>query len=107
MGEFVMTDDVLRTARGMIGQRIAELEARMPRLAPSAISKRMDAIRAMAADHGLAALEGLADYGAHHAMLPGHRRSTRECLAHMDEALASERAADREAILAVIALRIH
>lgn len=102
-----MTDDVLRAAKELIGRRIAELEAHMPRLAPSAISERMDAIRNMAADHGLAALEGLADYGAHHALLPGHRRSTRECLAHMDEALISERAADREAILAAIALRIH
>lgn len=102
-----MTDDTLRNARAMIGDRIAELEARIPRLAPRAISEKMDAIRCLAAKHGLAALEGLADYGAHHALMPGHRRSTRECLAHMDEALASERAADREAILAALALRLH
>ena len=31
----------------------------------------MDAIRSLAAEHGLAALEGLADYGAHHALMPG------------------------------------
>lgn len=102
-----MTDDTLRAARAMIGERIAELEARMPRLAPRAISEKMDAIRAVAAQHGLAALEGLADYGAHHALMAGHRRATRECLAHMDEALASERASDREAILAALALRLH
>ncbi|WP_118858174.1 hypothetical protein [Sphingomonas mesophila] len=102
-----MTDDRLRSARTSIGERIAELEARMPRLAPRAISQRMDAIRALAAKHGLAALEGLADYGAHHALMPGHRTATRECLAHMDEALASERGADREAILAALALRLH
>lgn len=100
-------DDELAKARKQIGARIAELETRIVRLAPEVISEKMDAIRALAARHGLAALEGVADYGAHHAMLPGHRRSTRECLAHMDEALASERAADREAILAAIALRIH
>ena len=105
-----MTDDTLRNARAMIGDRIAELEARIPRLAPRAISEKMDAIRCLAAEHGLAALEGLADYGAHHALLPGHRRSTRECLAHMDEALLADPGAaahDREAILAALALRLH
>lgn len=102
-----MTDETLRAARGRIGERIAELEARMPRLAPQAIRERMDAIRSLAAQHGLAALEGVADYGAHHALMPGHRRSVRECLAHMGEALASDRPADRESILAAIALRIH
>ena len=105
-----MTDDTLRNARAMIGERIAELEARIPRLAPRAISAKMDAIRCLAAEHGLAALEGLADYGAHHALMPGHRRSTRECLAHMDEALLADpnaAAHDREAILAALALRLH
>lgn len=105
-----MNDDMLRNAKTMIGERIAELEARMPRLAPRAISDRMDAIRAMAARHGLAALEGLADYGAHHALMPGHGQSIRACLEHMDEALDSDPAAaahDREAILAALALRLH
>ncbi len=102
-----MTDDTLRTARAMIGERIAELEARVPRLAAHAISAKMDAIRCLAAQHGLAALEGLADYGAHHALMPGRLAATRECLAHMGEALASERAADRESILAALALRIY
>ena len=102
-----MADDKLASARTMIGERIAELEARMPRLAPRAISEKMDAIRAMAAEYGLAALEGLADYGAHHAMMPGHARTTRCCLEHMDEALNSQSAADREAILASLAIRFH
>ena len=66
-----LASDPLRTARPLICERIAELEARMPRLAPRAISRKMDAIRSMAAAHGLAALEGLADYGARHAILPG------------------------------------
>ena len=102
-----MARDELTRARTMIGARIAELEARMPRLAPRAISERMDAIRSLAAAHGLAALEGLADYGAHHALMPGHRRATRECLSHMGEALVSDRASDRESILAALALRLH
>lgn len=105
-----MTDDTLRNVRAMIGDRIAELEARMPRLAPRAISEKMDAIRSLAAAHNLAALEGLAGYGAHHALMPGHCQSIRACLEHMDEALLADPAAaahDREAILAALALRLH
>jgi hypothetical protein len=105
-----MTDETLRNARTLIGRRIAELEARIPRLAPRTISKKMDAIRGMAAEYGLAALEGLADYGAHHALMPGHGQSIRACLEHMDEALEADPACaahDREAILAALALRLH
>ena len=105
-----MTDETLRTARAMIGERIAELEARIPRLAARTISQKMDAIRCLAAKHGLAALEGLADYGAHHALMPGCSQSIRACLEHMDEALLADPAAsahDREAILAALALRLH
>ena len=97
----------LSIVRTRIGERIAEIEARMPRLAQSSISRKMDAIRAMAAEHGLAALEGLADYGAHHAMMPGYAQATRACLEHMEEALTSERAGDRESILAALAIRLH
>ena len=99
--------DSLSSARMMICERIAEIEARMPRLAPLAISKKMDAIRCMAAEHGLAALEGLADYAAHHALMPGHRQATRACLDHMGEALASDTPRDRETILAALAIRMH
>ena len=99
--------DSVRTARALICERIAELEARMPRLAPMTISKKMDAIRCMAAEHGLAALEGLADYAAHHAMMPGHRQATRACLEHMGEALASDSQRDCETILAALAVRLH
>ena len=92
--------DSLNIVRIRIGDRIAEIEERVARLKP--------AIRAMAAEHGLAALEGLADYGAHHALMPGHVAATRACLEHMDEALMSEDAAhDRESILAALAVRIH
>ena len=105
-----MTDEMLRNVRNIIGERIAELEARVPRLAPRTISEKMDAIRCLAAEHGLAALEGLADYGAHHALMPGRGQSIRACLEHMDEALLADPAAaahDREAILAALALRLH
>ena len=102
------TIDSLETVRDRIGERIAEIEARMPRLAPRAISQKMDAIRAMAAAHGLAALEGLADYAAHHAMMPGGRQATRCCMEHMSEALGSSNPAhDRETILAALAVRLH
>ncbi len=98
----------LNMVRNRIGERIAEIEQRMPRLAPLAISQKMDAIRTMAAEHGLFALEGLADYGAHHAMMPGCQSATRACLEHMGEALDSADAAhDREAILAALAVRLH
>lgn len=98
----------LSIVRTRIGERIAEIESRMPRLAPHRISEKMDAIRAIAAEHGLAALEGLANYGAHHAMMPGHAQATRACLDHMGEALTSnDPAHDREAILAALAVRLH
>ena len=98
----------LNHVRSRIGARIAEIERRMPRLAPQAISDRMNAIRAMAARHGLEALEGLADYGAHHAMMPGYAVATRSCLEHMTEALDSrDPAHDRESILAALAVRLH
>ncbi len=100
--------DPIELIRQRICECIAEIETRMPRLAPQAISRQMDAIRAMAAEHGLAALEGLADYGAHHAMLPGRVQATRACLARMDDALVSgNRASDRESILALLAVRLH
>jgi hypothetical protein len=100
--------DSLNIVRMRIGERIAEIEERVAGLKPVDICAKMEAIRAMAAEHGLAALEGLADYGAHHALLPGHIAATRACLDHMDEALMSDGAAhDRESILAALAVRIH
>lgn len=100
----------LNIVRRRIGDRIAEIEQAMPRLAPQIISAKMDAIRSLAAEHGLVALEGLADYAAHHAMMPGCREATRSCLEHMEEALdgeAANAAHDRETILASLAVRLH
>ena len=99
--------DSLNMVRARIGERITEIEERMARLKPTDICAKMEAIRAMAAEHGMAALESLADYGAHHALLPGHVTATRACLEHMDEALTSEHAEDRESILAALAIRFH
>ncbi|QNN64935.1 hypothetical protein H9L12_12080 [Sphingomonas rhizophila] len=103
-----MATDSLKIVHARIGERIAEIESRMPRLAPQAISQKMDAIRAMAAEYGLSALEGLADYGKRHAMMPGYAQATRSCLEHMGEALvSSDPAHDRESILAALAVRLH
>ncbi len=102
-----MGSDSIKFVRGQLGERIAELQLRVPSLSPRDISRRMDAIRAMAAEHGLAALEGLADWSAHHVMLPGHRVATASCLEHMTEALDSDSPADRQTILAALALRLH
>ena len=100
--------DSLNIVRARIGERIAEIEQRVARLKPVDICARMEAIRSMAAEHGMAALEGLADYGAHHALMPGHVAATRACLEHMDEALDSvDSAHDRESILAALAVRLH
>jgi hypothetical protein len=98
----------LNIVRNRIGERIDEIERRIARLKPVDICARMEAIRALASEHGLAALEGLADFAAHHALMPGYAQATRACLDHMNEALDSNDAAhDREAILAALAVRLH
>ena len=48
-----MADDPLSIVRGQLGERIAELQARVPSLSPTAIYARMDAIRAVAAEYGM------------------------------------------------------
>jgi hypothetical protein len=100
--------DSLNSVRLRLSERISEIEERVSRLKPVDICAKMEAIRGMAAEYGMTALEGLADYGAHHALMPGHVAATRACLEHMDEALMSEDAAhDRESILAALAIRLH
>lgn len=100
--------DSLNMVRLRLGERIAEIEERVARLKPIDICAKMEAIRALAAEHGMSAMEGLADYGAHHALLPGHVAATRACLDHMGEALVSDGGVrDRESILAALAIRIH
>jgi hypothetical protein len=100
--------DSLNIVRLRLSERICEIEGRVARLKPVDICAKMEAIRALAAEHGMAALEGLADYGAHHALMPGHVAATRACLDHMGEALVSDGGLqDRESILAAVAVRLH
>ncbi len=87
--------------------RIAEVHRRAERLSPLDIYQRMDAIRDLAAQGGLSALEGLASRSAQLALLPGCRVAVRHCLSHMDEALGSSSPGDRQAILAAVAVRLH
>ena len=100
--------DSLNIVRLRLGERIAEIEERVARLKPVDICAKMEAIRVLAAEHGMYAMEGLADYGAHHALMPGHVAATRACLEHMGEALVSDGGLhDRESILAALAIRLH
>ena len=99
--------DTIDQVRQQLGERIAEISKRAARLSPLDIHAQMDAIRAIAASHGLAALEGLAHCSSQLALLPGHRVATRCCLDHMDEALRSDSPADCTTILAALAVRLH
>ncbi|MBA3510280.1 hypothetical protein [Sphingomonas sp.] len=102
-----MASDPLALVRGQIGLRIAEIHDRGPRLSPLDLYARMDAIRQMAAEHGMVALEGLARSSAQRALLPGHRVAMQSCLEHVDEALDSHSPADCTTILAALAVRLH
>jgi hypothetical protein len=95
-----------KPAHSDIGARIADIYGRADRLSPLDIHARMDAIRRQAAANGLDALEGLMHRSAQLALLPGHRLATRCCLEHAGEALQSDSAGDRTAILAAVALRL-
>jgi hypothetical protein len=102
-----MVADRLGPVWNQIGERLAEITSRAERLSPLDIYARMDAIRQIAAENGLDALEGLLHRTAQLALLPGHRVSTRCCLEHLDEAMESHSSADRTAILAALALRLN
>ncbi len=102
-----MSTDPLESVRGQIGLRIAEIHAHGSRLSPLDLHARMDAIRQMAAEHGMVALERLARNSAQRALLPGHRVAMRSCLEHIDEAIHSRSTGDCTAILAALAVRLH
>ena len=102
-----MADDPLAHVKTQIGLRIAEIQQAGPQISPFDLFARMDAIREMAAQHGLAALERLAHCSAQRALLPGHRVAMRSCLEHVDEALDSRSPGDCTAILAAVAVRLH
>jgi hypothetical protein len=102
-----MATDPLAHVRMQVGLRVAEIREAGPRLSPLDLYARMDAIRQLAAEHGLAALETLAQCSAQLALLPGHRVAVRSYLEHVDEALDSRSPGDCTTILAALAARLH
>ena len=102
-----MASDALDMIRAQIGAQVAEIQRLAMRLSPLDLHSRMDAIREVAAAHGLTAMESLARSTAQRALLPGHRVTMPSCLEHMGEALDSDRPADCTAILAALAVRLH
>jgi hypothetical protein len=102
-----MAKDSIEAARLQIGERIAEVRASMARLSPLDLYARMDAIRKLAADNGIAALESLARNSAQLALIPGHRVAMRCALEHVDEAFECSTDQDTTAMLAALAVRLH
>jgi hypothetical protein len=102
-----MAHDPLAVIRREVGLRVAEIRNSSLRLSPLEVHARMDAIRQLAAAHGLGALEGLARSGAQRTLLPGHRLALQTCLDHFDDALASQSERDCNTILASVAARLH
>ena len=102
-----MATDPFAQVRTQISDRIADIQARSERISPLDLHARMDAIREIAAQHGMVAMEGLARCTAQLALLPGHRVALRSCLEHLDEALDSRADADCSKILAALAVRLH
>ena len=102
-----MATDPLTMVRGTLARRVAEIRNCGPRLSPLDLHERMEAIRQVAADHGMAALESLARCSAQLALLPGHRVAVHSCLEHIDDALDSRSEVDCTAILAALAVRLH
>jgi len=102
-----MATDALALVRLQVASRVAEIRDAGPRLSPLALHARMDAIRQLAADHGLGALENLARRTAQLALMPGHRVSMRSCLEHVEEAFDCHSDRDCTAMLAALAVRLH
>jgi hypothetical protein len=102
-----MATDPLAHVRMQVGLRVAEIRDSGPRLSPLDLHSRMDAIRQLAVEHGLNALEGLARCSAQRALLPGHRVTMQSCLEHVAEALDSQSEHDRTTILAALAVRLN
>jgi len=102
-----MATDPIARIRTQVGLRVAEIRDAGPRLSPMALHTKMDAIRQLAAENGLAALESLARRTAQLALLPGHRVSMKSCLEHVEEALDCHSDRDCTAMLAALAVRLH
>jgi hypothetical protein len=102
-----MATDPLAHVRMQVGLRVAEIRDAGPRLSPLDLHTKMDAIRQLAVEHGLGALEALARCSAQRALLPGHRVTMQSCLEHVTEALDSQSEGDRTTILAAVTVRLH
>lgn len=102
-----MTKEQLAQLRSRVGSRVAEMQQGLARLSPLDLYERMDSIRQLAADNGLAALEGLARHSAQLALLPGHRVAMTCAFERVDEAFDCRSDQDTTALLAALALRLH
>ena len=102
-----MATDPFDHVRTQVGLRVAEIRKSGPRLSPLDLYARMDAIRQLAVENGLSALEGLARQSAQMALMPGHRVALQSCLEHVEEALDSRSDRDCATILAALAARLH
>ena len=102
-----MANDPLANVRHQVSLRVAEMRDAGRRLSPLDLHARMDAIRQLAAAHGLAALESLAHCSAQLALLPGHRVAMSSCLEHVEEAFDCRSDRDCTAMLAALAVRLH
>jgi hypothetical protein len=102
-----MATDPLATVRHQVASRVAEIRERGPRLSPLDLHAKMDAIRQIAVQNGLATLESLARCSAQLALLPGHRVAVQSCLEHVEVALDSRTESDCNTILAALAVRLH
>jgi hypothetical protein len=102
-----MATDPLANVRYQVAARVAEIRDRGPRLSPLDLHARMDAIRQIAVQNGLGALETLARCSAQLALLPGHRVAVQSCLEHVDDALDSRSEHDSATILAALAVRLN
>jgi len=102
-----MAGDPFAIIRTQIGQCVADIRKRGARVSPLDLHQRMDAIRLLAAEHGLVAVEGLARCSAQRALMPGHRVAMESCFEHLDLALDSRSSSDCTTILASLAVRLH
>ncbi|GLR47589.1 hypothetical protein [Sphingomonas astaxanthinifaciens] len=99
--------DSLDDLRHDLQRRLHDIRSRAEALSPLDIHARMDAIRGEADRAGLHAMEGLARMSAQLALLPGCRVATRACLDHASDAIGAASPAERQAILAAVALRLN
>ena len=99
--------DSLDDLRHDLQRRLHDIRSRAEALSPLDIHVRMDAIRGEADRAGLHAMEGLARMSAQLALLPGCRVATRACLDHASDAIGAASPAERQAVLAAVALRLN